>query len=229
MRQDAPYDLLMCNRDCLAFAERNLTAERVAGRRVLEVGAQDVNGSARSLVERHGPAEYVGVDIAEGPGVDELCDVGDLVERFGAGRFDLILCTEVLEHVRDWRRALSNLKHVLATGGTLLVTTRSIGFHYHGYPFDFWRFEAEDIKVMTADMSLETLESDASSPGVFFAATKRDDFREAKMEDHELYSIITEGRCRDVSNRQLRWFLWVKRPVKRFFAKRWRSLQKRLP
>jgi SAM-dependent methyltransferase len=219
----------MCNRDCLAFAERNLTADRVAGRRVLEVGARDVNGTARSFVERHDPAEYVGVDIAEGPGVDELCDIGDLVDRFGAGRFDLILCTEVLEHVRDWRRALSNLKHVLATGGTLLVTTRSIGFHYHGYPFDFWRIEPEDIEAMTADMSLEVLERDASSPGVFFVATKPGEFHEVALDDHELYSIVTERRCRDVSDGQLRWFLWVKRPAKRFFAKRWRSLKKRLP
>ena len=107
----------MCNRDCLAFAEQHLTAERVTGRRVLEVGAQNVNGSARPHVERHAPAEYTGVDIARGPGVDVICDIGALAERFGEERFDLVLCTEVLEHVRDWRAAVSNLKRVLAKGG----------------------------------------------------------------------------------------------------------------
>ena len=219
----------MCNRDSLAFAERNLTAEKVTGRRVLEVGSQNVNGSARPFVQRHGPADYVGVDIAEGPGVDEICDVGDLIERFGKGRFDLIVCTEVLEHVRDWRTALSNLKHVLTADGTLLVTTRSIGFHYHGYPFDFWRFEPNDVKALMADMSLDVLETDDSSPGVLFVATKPSDFREADLTDSRLFSIITGRRCRDISDGQLRWYLWVKRPVTRFLAKRYRSLRKRLP
>jgi len=219
----------MCNRDCLAFTDQNLTAERVAGRRVLEVGAQDVNGSARPFVERHRPAEYLGVDIANGPGVDEICDVGELVERFGEERFDLVVCTEVLEHVRDWRRALSNLKRVLAADGMLLVTTRSIGFHYHGYPYDFWRFEPEDVETLTADMMLHVLERDDSSPGVFFVAVKQDDFRETSFEDHKLFSVITGRRCRDVSDTQLRWFLWIRRPITRFFQKRVRSIQKRLP
>ena len=219
----------MCNRDSLAFAERNLTAERVTGRRVLEVGSQNVNGSTRPFVERHDPAEYVGVDIAEGPGVDEICDVGDLTQRFGEAHFDLVVCTEVLEHVRDWRAALSNLKRVLAAGGTLLVTTRSIGFRYHGYPFDFWRFEPKDVETLMADMSLDLLETDASSPGVLFVATKPDDFHEADLADHQLFSIITERRCRDINDAQLRWYLWVRRPVTRFFRKSYRSLRKRLP
>lgn len=219
----------MCNRDCLAFTEQQLTAERVSGRRVLEVGAQNVNGSARPYAERHGAAEYLGVDIAEGPGVDVLCDVETLVERFGEERFDLVLCTEVLEHVRDWRMALSNLKRVLTGGGTLLITTRSIGFHYHGYPQDFWRFEPEDIRVLMGDMTLEVLEDDTSSPGVFVVATKPEHFVETTLANYELFSIITGRRCREVSNLQLRWFLWLKRPVTRFFQKGYRSIRKRLP
>lgn len=219
----------MCNRDCLAFAEQHLTAERIVGRRVLEVGAQNVNGSARPHVERYEPAEYTGVDISQGPGVDVICDIGGLVERFGEERFDLVLCTEVLEHVRHWRAAVSNLKRVLAKRGTLLITTRSIGFHYHGYPQDFWRFEPEDIRKAMADMSIEVLEDDTSAPGVFVVVTKPDCFQETSLVDHELFSIVTGRRCASVSNRQLRWFLWVKRPVTRFFQKRLRSIRKRLP
>ncbi len=219
----------MCNQACLAFAERQLTAARVAGRRVLEVGARNVNGSARPLAERHAPAEYVGVDIFEGPGVDAICDVDRLVEHFGEARFDLVLCTEVMEHVRHWRAALSNLKRVLAPGGTLLVTTRSVGFHYHGYPFDFWRYQPEDVEAIMADMALEVLDRDPSAPGVFFVATRPADFRELALDDHELFSMITGRRCRGVSQRQVRWFLWVKRPVTRFFQKNFRSLRKRLP
>lgn len=218
----------MCNPSCLAFADRQLTADRIAGRRVLEVGARNVNGSARPLVERHGPAEYVGVDIASGPGVDAICDITKLLERFGPSRFDLILCTEVMEHVRDWRSALHNLKGVLAPAGTLLLTTRSAGFHYHGYPYDFWRYEPEDIEVLMGDMSLDVLERDPSAPGVFFVATKPPDFEETELGGHDLLSVVTGRRCHCVNDGQLRWFLWVKRPVTRFFQKSYRSVRKRL-
>ena len=67
-----------------------------------------------------------------------------------------------------------------------------------------------------ADMSIEVLEDDTSSPGVFVVATKPDSFEETSLTDHQLFSIVTGRRCRSVSNRQLRWFLWVKRPVTRF-------------
>ncbi|MHB8898862.1 MAG: class I SAM-dependent methyltransferase [Thermoguttaceae bacterium] len=219
----------MCTPDCLVFAEQQLTADRVAGRRVLEVGARDVNGSARPLAQRHRPAEYVGVDIVDGPGVDALCDVGSLAERFGEARFDLVVCTEVLEHVRDWRRGVENLKRVLAPGGVLVATTRSRGFHYHGYPLDFWRYEPEDIEALMADMSLEVLLRDPGGPGVFFVARKPADFRPVPLDEIELFSIITGRRCRTVGDAQVRWFLWLKRPVVRFVQKNYRSLRKRMP
>jgi len=40
----------------------------VAGAKVLEIGACDVNGSVRGLFQA--AANYVGVDLQEGPGVD---------------------------------------------------------------------------------------------------------------------------------------------------------------
>jgi SAM-dependent methyltransferase len=219
----------VCNPACLKFAENHLTADRVAGRRVLEVGARDVNGSVRPLVERFAPAEYVGVDVQPGPGVDQVCDIGALVDRFGPEHFDVILCTEVLEHVHHWRQAMDNLKQVLAPGGLLLVTTRSIGFHYHGYPFDFWRYQPEDVRQIMADMTLDLLESDDSAPGVFFLATKPADFAPVCLDEHALFSVILGRRVSDVTDAQWLWFRLAKRPVGRFCKRILRSVRKRLP
>lgn len=106
-----------------------------------------------------------------GPGVDEVCDAEDLLTRFGASSFDLVVCTEMLEHVLDWRTVVRNLKGVLAEGGVVLLTTRSKGFHFHGYPADFWRFSMGDIRAVFSDMSIEVLEPDAvESPGVMLFA-----------------------------------------------------------
>ena len=155
----------MCNLTGIAFGEATLTPDLVAGRTVLEVGALDVNGSLRPHVESLGPARYVGVDIAPGPRVDEVVDASDLIDHFGTGSFDLVITTEMLEHIRDWRVVVHNLKGVLAPGGHLVVTTRSIGFPYHGFPHDFWRYEPTDMQAIFADLEIQSLERDWPLPG----------------------------------------------------------------
>lgn len=72
----------------------------VKGGYVLEVGACDVSGSIRPIIsEAFGPAEYIGVDIVPGPGVDKVCAAEDLVAVFGEDRFDCVISTEMLEHL----------------------------------------------------------------------------------------------------------------------------------
>jgi SAM-dependent methyltransferase len=131
----------MCNVACIYFALENLTPEEVEGRTVLEVGSRDVTGSFRKLIERWHPRSYVGVDIEKGQGVDVICAAEKLVQKFGQDKFDIVVSTEMIEHVLDWRAVISNVKQVTRPGGIILVTTRSRGFPYHGYPNDFWRYE----------------------------------------------------------------------------------------
>ena len=92
------------------------------------------------------PNKYVGVDIENGKFVDFIVPAEKLVEFFGINKFDVVISTEMLEHVRDWRIVINNLKEVLKPGGILYITTVSKGFGYHAYPYDFWRYEIEDIK-----------------------------------------------------------------------------------
>lgn len=193
----------MCTQSCLDFVREHLTKLEVRGRSVLEVGALDVNGSARSLVTRHGPASYTGVDMQAGPGVDEVCSAEGLIARFGDNTFDIVMSTEMLEHVFDWRAALHNLKGVLAPDGLLLITTRSFGFGYHAYPYDFWRYQLDDIRTLFSDCLIIDLMDDPLSPGVFLKARKPKQFVEADLDCHALYSMITRRRSRIVSERDI--------------------------
>jgi predicted O-methyltransferase YrrM len=163
----------MCNPACIAFGEKQLRREDVAGKDVLDVGSFDVNGSLRDFVEAHGPKRYVGVDVRPGPGVDEICPAERLVERFGPESFDVVLATEVLEHIADWRAAIRSMKAVLRPDGVALLTTPSPGFPYHGYPDDYWRFEPELLESAFADFEVEALEHGSAMLGVFLAARKR--------------------------------------------------------
>src|SRR5688572_13157998 len=110
----------MCTPACIEFVRANLRREDVRGRDVIEVGALNVNGSVRALAWALGPSSYIGVDLQAGPGVGEICDATELVARFGPEAFDLLISTEVLEHVRDWRAVISQFKRVLKPGGLLL-------------------------------------------------------------------------------------------------------------
>jgi SAM-dependent methyltransferase len=148
----------------------------------------------------------VGVDILPGPGVDELCDAARLVERFRPESFDYVVCTDALEHIRDWRSTVSNMKGVLRPDGVLLVSVPSRGFSFHSYPYDFWRYESDDLRAIFADCAIVALDvrPDPPDPVVFMLARKPRDFRETDTSGYALFSMITRRRSLTVSNAQIR-------------------------
>lgn len=155
------------------FAYGALQAGEVAGRDVLEVGSLDVNGSVRPMVEARGSRSYVGVDVVQGPGVDRVVDAADLEATFGRDAFDVVVSTECLEHVEDWRIAIANMVAVLRPGGVLVWTTRSPGFAYH-HPPDRWRYTQTAMAEIleTLDLEAALVADDPEYPGVFCKARK---------------------------------------------------------
>jgi glycosyltransferase involved in cell wall biosynthesis len=158
------------------FENGILDAAEVAGKTVLEVGAYNVNGTIRPILEQHHPASYLGVDMSPGPGVDRVVDAGELAATFGNGSFEVVVTTEMLEHAADWRRVMGNLVCVVAEGGLLVITTRGPGFPYHGYPDDYWRFTVEVMQAIIVALDFEPLavypDPDPQSPGVIAKAKK---------------------------------------------------------
>jgi SAM-dependent methyltransferase len=150
---------------------REALAGWTKGRVVLEVGSQEVNGSFREFVEPEA-AVYIGTDITPGRGVDLICPAERIVRTFGRGAFDLVICTELLEHVEDWRTVIRNLKIVTVIGGLIVVTTRMPGFPFHGYPDDFWRFTADDLRTMFADCDLLSVVEHPNDRGVYLLARR---------------------------------------------------------
>lgn len=179
----------MCNNACLDFIADHLEPKEATKKDVLEVGARDVNGSIRPYVEGLKPRHYTGVDIEAGKGVDQVCDAVDLIERFGESMFHLVITTEMMEHVEDWKTVIHNLKGVLRSNGVLFLTTRSKGFPFHGYPSDYWRYEIADMQAIFSDFEILILESDPSEPGVFLKARKPADFVEVDLSGYTLYSM----------------------------------------
>ncbi len=187
----------MCNQSCILFGAKNLTRGEIAGKRVLEIGAIDVNGNLRPTVEALGPREYVGVDIEKGKGVDVVCRAEDILKEFGGESFDAVISTEMLEHIREWRTVVTNIKNICRPGGVILLTTRSRGFKYHGFPYDFWRYELDDMKNIFSDFEIQALEGDPEMPGVMLKAKKPSRFAEKDLSSYELYSVVTNRKMRE--------------------------------
>jgi len=208
----------------LNYIRAQLHEGQLKDKTVLEVGSYDRNGCARQLIIDMGSKTYTGVDLELGPCVDEICNAEDVVKRFGENAFDVVISTEVVEHVRDWRTVVENLKRVVKPGGLLLVTTRSRGFNYHAFPTDYWRYEVSDMREIFADFDIVDVSDDPGPPGVFVIAKKPTEPRPAvDLSQIALYCIIVGGRVLDFTPAQARtWKIeWVvRRAMGRLFPKR---------
>ncbi len=184
----------MCNEGCILFVAQRLSRERVTGRRILELGSGGFG--AGPLLESWDPQEYIRVDIASGPGVDLVCNAEDLATHFPENSFDVVLSTEMLEHVRDWRRVIAGLKGVLKPGGRVVITTRSRGYPFHAAPHDYWRFEPEDMRLIFSDFQNVAVAADVQEPGVFVSADKPPVYSDpVDLERIEIFSMVTNRRA----------------------------------
>lgn len=169
------------------------------GKRILEVGSKYVNGSVRPLIERFCyPKEYIGVDIEEGRGVDLMLPAEKLEDHFGEETFDIVLTTELLEHIKDWRSVMNKFKNNLKKEGLLFITTRSKGFPYYGYPYNFSRYEINDMKKIFSDFDIITLRKDYSAPSIFLKAKKPQNYPPNNLKDIKLYLIIIKRRTKQI-------------------------------
>ena len=155
---------------------RQLPEGSIKGKSVVEVGAVDVNGSCRPWIVSQLPASYLGTDMQEGPNVDLVCTGKELPEKIGRESCDLLICTEVLEHVESWFEFVQSIWSTIKLGGILLLTTRSPGFPLHNYPSDHWRFTVRDMLTIFKDQQILTVTADPTTdPGVGVIIRKRDE------------------------------------------------------
>ena len=126
---------------------------------VLDVGCG--GQPLRQLVESAG-GRYTGMDVVQNQSgsVAVLSPIdADLPEPWpdATPEYDLIICSEVLEHVRDWPRAFTNLRRLTKVGGHAVLTVPFV-FPLHMEPYDYFRATPHAIAAMAdaAGFSVET-------------------------------------------------------------------------
>lgn len=189
----------MCHLTVINFGEKNLIKDDIFDKNILEIGSLNINGSLRQNVITFKPKKYVGIDLVKGNGVDLVCNVYDIVKKFGKNSFDYIIATEIIEHTLNWQKVIQNINEVLKINGKLLITTRSKGCKYHGYPFDYWRYEIEDFNQIFNNYKILKLKKDPSKiKGIFFIAKKMHN-QPINLQNIKLYSIIKNKKINKIN------------------------------
>lgn len=141
---------------------RRKALETPAGLRVLDVGAGTC--PYRTFFQHceyraHDFKKYEGVKLGNTTDYGDIDYVSD-VENIPvpADSFDLILCTEVLEHVPEPIEAMREMSRILKPGGRLLITA-PLGSGLHQLPFHFYGgYTPEWYKYCAKKFSLEIVE-----------------------------------------------------------------------
>lgn len=108
-------------------AVKQLFEESFKNRRVLEIGSWDKNGSVRQYFQN---CDYIGIDIAEGDGVDHICEGQNAA--YPSQYFDTVISCECFEHNPYWLETFINMLRMLKPDGLCIISCASIGRGEHG-------------------------------------------------------------------------------------------------
>lgn len=103
---------------------------------------------APGVIER-----YDVLNIAPGPGVTIVGDIQGC-PQIPDNTYDVIVCTQVLEHVPNPFLAAAELTRILKPGGRLLLTVPA-AYPYHAVPQDYWRFTRDSLQLLFGEQMRE--------------------------------------------------------------------------
>ena len=118
--------------------------EQAEGKRVLDAGCGD-KPYYPFFAEL--ASDYVGVDASH-PSADLHAPLESLPVEDAS--FDVVLCTQVLEHADDPAQVVRELRRVVRPGGRVLASTHGVQV-YHPDPVDLWRWTHEGLRRLFAE------------------------------------------------------------------------------
>ena len=120
---------------------------------ILEIGSGDTNKNQSAEQIFPNAKVFVQTDVNNSYGHKHL-DITSAIQI--EEKFDLVLCTNVLEHIFDIKPAIKNLSYLLKEKGHLVVSVPFI-YPLHDEPEDFWRFTEHALKKLFSDFKILTI------------------------------------------------------------------------
>jgi len=136
------------------FMESLVEIKSIENLRVLNIGA---GGPVQGIIElslNTKKGTTIDIDPARKP--DIVMDVTNL--EFNDNSFDLVIMMEVLEHVKEPKKALSEIYRVLSHNGKLIMSTPFI-LGIHDEPYDYYRYTKYGLEYLLSDYKIEIQET----------------------------------------------------------------------
>jgi len=112
--------------------------------KVVDIGAQDVNGSLREVCPDF--ADYIGVDFIKAKGVDVVLD-DPYQLPFANNSIDVVVSSSCFEHSEMFWILFLEVLRILKPNGLFYLNAPSNG-SFHRYPVDCWRFFPDSGKAL---------------------------------------------------------------------------------
>lgn len=83
--------------------------------------------------------------------------IGDICAApFGDNQFDLVILSECLEHIYDFRQALAECYRITKPGGHFILTTPwMVEHHPTGFTADYWRFSKQAYEKLLGETKFQ--------------------------------------------------------------------------
>ena len=98
------------------------------------------------------------VDIDPERKPDIVADIVNL--PFKDGSYEVIMCSEIFEHLLEPQKAIEEIKRVLKPGGILILTTRFL-FPIHDAPGDYWRYTPYSLAFLFRDWHIVEIQMES--------------------------------------------------------------------
>ncbi|MCB1789646.1 MAG: class I SAM-dependent methyltransferase [Gammaproteobacteria bacterium] len=136
---------------------------------VLEIGSKDY-GNTASFRDHFVGNEYVGIDMAEGKGVDHVLDLVEGTGDLPKSHFALAICCSVLEHVRKPWVMADNIASLVREGGMAYISVPWV-WRYHAYPDDYFRFSWRGVEELFPGFDWQHIYYSTNIPDEFYEIT----------------------------------------------------------
>jgi len=111
---------------------------------VIDIGGRKTNKVGQFIQPEDQVSEWKYLNINPENSPDFLCSADEIPVK--SETFDIVLLSEVLEHLEQPYEVLNEIYRVLKPGGLFFITVPFM-FHEHGSPFDFQRWTKRKIQM----------------------------------------------------------------------------------
>lgn len=131
-----------CCRKNIADFMVDIPKQNIVKNPVIEIGAGGEAFNKNIFGERY---KFIATDICYFKGfIDVVCNGESL--PFKSNSVGTIICTETLEHIPEYNKAIKEFYRVLLDNGSLILTV-PFGYRLH-QKLDYWRFTPDGLKYI---------------------------------------------------------------------------------